>query len=197
MTITRHRTANAPARRFAIAAMASVIVALLSGPAAATDGGWAAVTAGSIVLLRHAEAPGTGDPPGFRVGDCTTQRNLSAAGRAQSVRIGEAFRARGISVGKVLSSQWCRCVDTAELAFPGRVEREPAFNSFFENRSSEQAQTASARAILSAWTGPGVLVVSTHQVNITALTGAVPSSGEAIVVRPARGKLDVVGRIKP
>jgi phosphohistidine phosphatase SixA len=158
---------------------------------------WDSLKQGGIVLFRHANAPGVGDPPGFRLGECATQRNLDAAGRAQAQRIGEAFRSRGIVVGQVLTSAWCRARDTADLAFPGRGEIAAPFNSFFEAPSAQDRQTAAARTILKGWRGPGALVVSTHQVNITALTGIVPASGEGVVVRLDGEKVIVVGRIKP
>ena len=160
---------------------------------------WPALGKDGIVLFRHADAPGTGDPPQFRLGDCSTQRNLSERGRLQAQELGARFRARSVVVGQVLSSQWCRTLDTAELAFPGRVQPAPAFNSFFNEDAAQSArQTAAARAVLAAWRGPGVLVVVTHQVNITALTGVFPASGEGIVVRAApSGALEVVGRLPP
>jgi len=160
---------------------------------------WPALGKDGIVLFRHADAPGTGDPPQFRLGDCSTQRNLSERGRLQAQELGARFRARSVVVGQVLSSQWCRTLDTAELAFPGRVQPAPAFNSFFNEDAAQSArQTAGARAALAAWRGPGVLVVVTHQVNITALTGVFPASGEGIVVRAApSGALEVVGRLPP
>lgn len=160
---------------------------------------WPALDPDGIVLFRHADAPGTGDPQQFRLGDCSTQRNLSERGRGQARDLGARFRARNVAVGQVLSSQWCRTRDTAELAFPGRVQEAPAFNSFFNEDADQSArQTAAARAALAAWRGPGVLVVVTHQVNITALTGVYPASGEGVVVRavPAGG-LEVVGRLPP
>ncbi|RYZ12019.1 MAG: histidine phosphatase family protein [Comamonadaceae bacterium] len=167
--------------------------------AAAEDTGWRALGAdGAIVLFRHAQAPGVRDPAGFVLGDCGTQRNLSEAGRDQARRLGERFRSAGVRVGQVLSSQWCRTRETAELAFPGQVRDEPAFNSFFEERPAEPAQTRAALDRLAAWRGPGVLVVLTHQVNITALTGVYPASGEGIVVRPqGRRPPTVVARLKP
>lgn len=133
----------------------------------------------------------------MRLGECSTQRNLDAAGRQQAQRIGEAFRTRGITVGSVLTSQWCRTTETADLAFPGMARPEPIFNSFFDDRGKGPAQTRDARALLSRWAGPGALVVSTHQVNITGLTGIVPASGEGIVVRAKGGAVAVVGRIRP
>lgn len=164
---------------------------------AAEEDGWAALRAGGVVLFRHAIAPGGGDPLGMRLGDCATQRNLDTVGRAQARRIGEAFSARGLSVGRVLTSQWCRTRETAELAFPGRTEDEPAFNSFFSDRSRQDAQTAAARQVLDAWRGPGALVIVTHQVNITALTGIVPASGEGIVLARTPTGWSVAGRILP
>jgi phosphohistidine phosphatase SixA len=163
-----------------------------------TPADWSAVRDGHIVLFRHANAPGVGDPPQFRLGDCSTQRNLDETGRAQARRIGGQFRQRQIPVRQVLTSQWCRTRETAQLAFPGQtVQDEPAFNSFFGDASASPAQTAAARARLMAWKGPGVLVVVTHQVNISALTGTFSASGEGIVVRPGRDGLDVLGRVQP
>ncbi|WP_052402763.1 histidine phosphatase family protein [Muricoccus aerilatus] len=179
----------------------SLLVAMLSGlsepVSAAKDAAWQALRCGGILLLRHATAPGGGDPPGMRLDDCATQRNLDDAGRAQARRIGEAIRAAGVDVGSVLASAWCRTRETAEIAFPGRVVLEPAFNSFFADSRAGPAQTAAAQAILRAWSGPGALFVSTHQVNITALTGIVPASGEGVVLRKEGDMLVIVGRIRP
>ncbi len=167
-------------------------------PASASEAAaWSALRQGAIVLFRHADAPGGGDPPGLRIEECATQRNLDEAGRAQSRRIGEAFRSRGVAVGRVLTSQWCRTRETAELAFPGFKQDEPAFNSFFDDRSKGPAQTSAARHLLQAWRGPGELVVTTHQVNITALTGIVPASGEGVVIQLQGDDMRIVGRIKP
>lgn len=173
---------------------------LLSAMATASDADWSALKDGHIVVFRHANAPGGGDPPGLKLGDCSTQRNLDDAGRAQARRIGEQFRRRGVKVGAVLTSQWCRARDTAELAFPGMARDDPSFNSFFDDRSREPAQTAQARATLARWRGPGVLVVTTHQVNISALTGVYPASGEGVVLAPdgsQPGGVRVLGRVRP
>ncbi len=166
--------------------------------AATADGGdWHEVRDGSVVLFRHGNAPGVGDPPNMRVGDCRTQRNLDAEGRAQSRRIGQAFRERAIEVRAVLSSRWCRARDTAEEAFPGRVRDESAFDSFFADRGDEPARTAAARRVIDAWRGPGVMVVVSHQVNISALTGRVPGSGEGIVMRRQGAGMVAVGSVVP
>ncbi len=185
-------------RRLALLVCGVAFFASSTGaPAASAAAAWEALRAGAIVLFRHATAPGTGDPAGMRLGDCSTQRNLDEAGRAQAARIGEAFRAEGVVAGAVLASRWCRTAETADLAFPGRTRPEPAFDSFFAERGEGQARTAEARRILLGWSGPGALVVVTHQVNITALAGVVPSSGEGVVLRRDGADLVVVGRVKP
>jgi hypothetical protein len=175
-----------------------VAALLLPGFASAEEeDAWNTLRQGGIVLFRHAQAPGGGDPAGMRIGDCATQRNLDATGRAQAARIGQEFRDRGVAVGAVLASAWCRTMETAELAFPGRATREAAFDSFFANRSDEPARTEQARRLLLGWPGPGALFVSTHQVNITALTGIFPASGEGVVLARRDGALVVAGRIRP
>jgi phosphohistidine phosphatase SixA len=158
---------------------------------------WLALRNGGIALLRHADAPGVGDPPGFSLTDCSTQRNLGERGRAQAVQIGARFRQQKVKVGKVLASQWCRTTETAQVAFPGQVEPATVFNSFFEDRARANPQTDMARALLLACDGPSALVVVTHQVNITALTDIVPASGEGVVLRRVGQELKLVGRIRP
>lgn len=188
-----------PRRRVLLIACKALPPVLLAGSAATAEAAAreALRGGGAVALFRHATAPGGGDPPGMRLGDCSTQRNLDEAGRAQARRIGEAFRAEGVLVGAVLTSRWCRAAETADLAFPGRARAEPAFDSFFADREEGPARTARARRVLLGWGGPGALVVATHQVNITGLTGIVPSSGEGVVLRPSGGDLVVVGRVKP
>lgn len=185
-------------RRNVLAAGGAALLAAAPLPAQERPA-WGALGADGIVLFRHAESPGTGDPPAFRLGDCSTQRNLSERGRAQARALGEAFRTRRIAVGAVLTSQWCRTRETAELAFPGQVRDAPAFNSFFrEDAEQARRQTEAARAALAGWRGPAVLVVVTHQVNITALTDVFPASGEGVVVRVRPdGSLAVAGRLSP
>ncbi len=148
-------------------------------------------------VFRHARAPGTGDPPAFRIDDCSTQRNLDAAGQQQSQQLGETFRQRQIPVARVLSSQWCRSLDTARLMDLAPVEPFPVLNSFFGDRTTEPQQTrALQQFILDQRNTPGVVVLVTHQVNITALTTLVPREGEAVLVRATpQGEIEVLGRI--
>lgn len=187
-------------RRAAGRALLGALVALCaSAPVrAADDAAWAALRAGGHVLIvRHAQTdPGIGDPQGFRLGECATQRNLSGAGRVQAEAMGRSLAARGVAIGPVLSSRWCRCLDTARLAF-GRVEPWPPLDSFFGERSTEPAQTAAVRARVADWRGRDNLVLVTHQVNITALTSDIPAPGEALVLRPAgSGGFVLAGRVQ-
>lgn len=158
---------------------------------------WSALQAGrQVVLIRHAITdPGVGDPPGFVAGKCDTQRNLSARGRDDARRIGEAFRARNIPVAEVLSSRWCRCLDTARLAF-GRVTPAPMLDSIFS--ASEAAEREKVRQVFAAMErrpATGNLVLVTHNRNIQSLTGLAVAAGEMVVVVPEGGKFRVIGRL--
>ena len=152
---------------------------------------------GYVILFRHALAPGTGDPSNFRLEDCSTQRNLSAAGRQQAVRMGELLRQQNIVVSRVLSSQWCRCLETAHLMAVGTVEPFPALNSFFQDRSTERSQTEQLRQfILENRDNTGVVVMVTHQVNITAISDVIPQSGAAIVLQASTSnQVEFVGQL--
>lgn len=143
---------------------------------------------GHVLLLRHANAPGVGDPPGMVLGDCASQRNLDDRGREQAKRLGARLRAEGIAGVMVRTSQWCRCRETARLLAVGPVEDLPALNSFFEQPGTKAERVRALRAFLDDLprdTRPVVLV--THQVTITALTGYFPASGEGVVLRLLAG----------
>lgn len=153
----------------------------------------------SVVLMRHAiTEPGIGDPPGFRLDDCRTQRNLSEQGREQARRVGQLFASQGVVPAEVRSSAWCRCTDTARLAF-GTHTVWPALNSFFQSSDGPQ-QTRQVLDELAALRVPGTTVLITHQVNITALTGETLAMGELFLARrPATGdqRLTVRARLSP
>ncbi|NJO48394.1 MAG: histidine phosphatase family protein [Leptolyngbyaceae cyanobacterium RM2_2_4] len=154
---------------------------------------------GYVVLLRHAQTvAGTGDPPGFQLEDCATQRNLSEAGREQAARIGQVFRDRNIPIHQILSSQYCRCLDTARLLNLGEVEPSPMLNSTFTNRASEAEQTAQVRQrILDHQNTPGVIVMVSHFVNIGDISGINPPSGGAVIMRTnQQGELEVAEQIR-
>ena len=152
---------------------------------AQTPGFWDLLREGGcVVLMRHAQTdPGVGDPPNFKLGDCSTQRNLSEAGREQARRVGEAFLRERVKLDQVRSSAWCRCVDTAMLAFKQHTVWPP-INSFF-GAGGQDEQTRAVLAAVQGWQAPRNLMLVTHQVNVTALTGEFLAMGEVVVTRPA------------
>ncbi len=171
---------------FSQLAFAAAALALLAGPALAAGSLPLGELAkpGRVLMLRHALAPGTGDPAGFRLGDCATQRNLDGAGRAQAVKLGEQLARAGISRARVYSSQWCRCVDTARLLNLGAVTELPALNSFFDRPQEREPKISALRAFLAKLPadGPPVVLV-THQVTVSALTGVYPASGGGVLLQ--------------
>jgi phosphohistidine phosphatase SixA len=182
-----------------IAFVLVVVCYTTPGVAAAQEAAlWKALASkGHVALLRHAIAPGTGDPTDFAVGDCGTQRNLSTEGRAQAERIGARFRDNGIETARVVSSQWCRCLDTAELLGLGAVEELPLLNSFYQRTERRKPQTEGLNAWLAGQELLAPLVLVTHQVNISALAGVYVASGEFVVIRLAEnGKIEVLGSIE-
>jgi len=172
---------------------------LLQNSAVAADNTlWSALKSGGyVVLIRHAITdPGIGDPPGFTIGDCGTQRNLSAQGRIDARQIGEAFRSRNIPISEVLSSRWCRCLETARLAF-GKATPWAMLDSLFNapSRATEE-KTHEVLAVASRRPASGNLILVTHNQNIHALTGVSAASGEMVIVAPeGSGKIKVVGRL--
>jgi len=184
-----------------LCAAALYLIVTLPAPAA-DDTTWSALREGArVALMRHgATSGGAGDPPGFRLEDCATQRNLTEKGRADARAMGEQLRAQKIPVGKVVSSQWCRCRDTAALMALGAIEIAETFNNAFTLSDRRDELTKGARAVIADWKGPGVLVIVTHGANILPLTGFQPAEGEMVVVDPAAaadGRLRVIGRIAP
>lgn len=179
----------------------TLLLLLAAGAPARADeaAAWAALRQGGVVaLMRHGDAPGAGDPAGWRLDDCTTQRNLSEQGRAQARAVGARLRAERIAIERVLSSPWCRCVDTATLASLGRVEVEPAFSNAFALGEQRAALHERGLAVAGQWRGPGVLFVVTHGENIRALTGLSPAPAEIVVVAPgASGTLRAIGSVPP
>jgi phosphohistidine phosphatase SixA len=178
-----------------------------AGAALAADdaaGLWKALSEGGrVALVRHADAPGgAGDPPGFRLDECATQRNLSREGRADARALGERFRAEKIPVAKVLTSRWCRCRDSARLMNLGASTPTPVFDYAYApaNRARAGELTEGAQRIISGWSGPGTLVVVTHGSNIHLLTGIDPGQSGIVVVEPAPAnpaRIRVLGRIAP
>ena len=158
---------------------------------------WSALARGeAFAILRHALAPGTGDPQDFTLGDCSTQRNLNGEGRRQSEAIGKRFAENGIPEAAVFSSAWCRCRETAELMALGEVRELAPLNSFFRRFERREEQTQAIKAWLADYQGSWPLVLVSHQVNISALTGRSTRSGEIVVARLLPGgQVEVLGSL--
>jgi phosphohistidine phosphatase SixA len=184
--------------RFAMFVILFGIGLAANGASAGEAEAWAALRTGRhVALMRHTDAPGGfGDPAGFRIDDCATQRNLSAKGRADAEKIGARLKSEGIAFEKIISSPWCRCMDTATLLQLGPVTAEATFGNVVVLSEQRQSLTAGARAVIGQWQGRGTLLVVTHGANIAALTGVSPASGEIVVVRKGSGDgLESVGRL--
>ena len=184
-------------KRLVLATLAMWLLAARVAAADEAQDAWAAlVNGGHIALVRHGNAPPGygGDPPGFKIDDCATQRNLDEKGRAQARALGEAFRQHGVRADKILSSPWCRCLETARLMGLGPVDNTWAVAA--SDRRPERI--VALKQIVSSWRGPGTLVLVTHALTVQALVGIMPGQAETVVLRPRLGNepgVDVVGRI--
>lgn len=176
---------------------AVLLAAVLPQAATADQTFWSELkSGGAAVLIRHTRAPGTGDPAGFKAGDCATQRNLDASGRAHARRIGAAFREQGIAVTRVLASRWCRAQDTAREMGVGTVGIEPALDSLYHQPNRGDAQVADLKALIGGLGPRDLVVMGTHSFTVRALTGVLPAEGEMVAVRAAPdGGIKVVGRL--
>jgi len=189
-------------RQFGWLAPCALAISLIITPGLAADDSqeaWAAlVKGGHVALIRHGNAPPGygGDPPGFTIDDCQTQRNLDERGRAQARALGEAFRNHGVRVDRILSSPWCRCLDTAHLMAVGPVEKSWALVP--DREPTAPVRLLELQEMVSAWRGPGTLVLVTHGFTVQALLGLLPNQGEMVVLKPEPGSaagVDLVGRI--
>jgi phosphohistidine phosphatase SixA len=174
-------------------------LSMLGGAVQADDEhAWSALREGrAVLLLRHAIAPGMGDPANFQLDDCRTQRNLNQLGREQAQRWGQLLRSQRVEP-RLLSSRWCRAQDTAREMGLGVVEVLPALNSFFQTRDTALEQTAAVIEQINTQASGAPLVLISHQVNITALTGIYPASGEGLILAlPLQAPARVLARIQP
>jgi phosphohistidine phosphatase SixA len=177
----------------------ALVVLIAPAPAQADDALWELLRGGGqVVLMRHAvTTPGVGDPPGFRLDDCATQRNLTDEGRADARRVGAAFRTRAVPVGRVLSSPWCRCVETARLAFGGSELWTPLSN-LFDNRAREPEQMRALREVAGRRPTGGNLLLITHGSVVLPLAGIQPAPAELVILTPDNaGRFRVAGRLAP
>lgn len=154
-------------------------------------------TGGHILMLRHAFAPGTGDPTNFQIGDCSTQRNLDDRGREQASAIGKLLRSKGISSARVYSSQWCRCYETAELLAMGPVAELPALNSFYELTQDREPNLKALREFIEEQPyGGGLVILVTHFVTISGIAAEGVSSGEGVLLKLNKDNpYEIVGRL--
>ena len=182
-------------RRFLALALAWAAAA----PVQAADDLWTLLKGGGqVLLIRHASTePGVGDPQGMRLGDCSTQRNLSEEGRREAKALGEALRARGVPVARVYASPWCRCRETATLAFGG-FEELGALGNLFGRPENRDRQMKALQPLLSRKPEKGNLVLVTHGTVVQPVSGIAPEQGEIVILTPrGSGKYDIAGRLKP
>jgi broad specificity phosphatase PhoE len=184
-------------------------VVLMVAPGLAGDDAsdaWAALARGGhVALIRHGNAPpgSGGDPPGFRLDDCKTQRNLDDIGRAQARALGEAFRQHSVRVDRIVASPVCRCMETAQLMAVGSVETSAVL---LPDVSSTRVRLSELEQMISTWRGPGTLVLVSHGIAIAGLTGVTLQQAETLVIQPTEEKRpagyllragNIVGRIAP
>jgi phosphohistidine phosphatase SixA len=176
-------------------AVVLLVFVLTATPSLAdTAAAWAALRAGkAVALIRHADAPGIGDPAGYKLEDCSTQRNLSERGRVQAAALGALFRANQIEA-KILSSPWCRCLETARLMNLGPVAVDSSFSNAFVLADQREELKRRGSVVISAWKG-GNLIIMTHGNNIAALSGQQLAPAETLVVEPGTVPVRVIGRI--
>jgi len=173
-----------------------LVLAVVFSPSHADEALWQAVRGGGHVLfIRHAlTTPGFGDPPGFKLQACATQRNLSVEGRAQARRLGEVLRAHKVPISEVLSSPWCRCVETAQLAF-GRAKTWAALSNLQARQQNAEKQVRAMRPRVAAHRGKDNLVLVSHGSTALALTGEHPAMGEVLVLKSEGDAFRVAGRL--
>jgi broad specificity phosphatase PhoE len=175
------------------------LVAMPTSVFASTDEAWSALREGrAVLILRHALAPGTGDPGNFDVNDCSTQRNLNDRGRAQARAWQPFLVEHGIDQARVFTSQWCRCRDTAVEMNMGEVTEWPSLNSFFQGRGNRATQTRQTIALVNELAAGLPVIMVSHQVNITALAGIFPASNEGVILAlPLSDNPTVLARVSP
>jgi len=180
--------------RFATA----LLLSLLAATAHADDALWAQLAkGGNLILMRHGlTTPGVGDPPGFKVSDCTTQRNLVDEGRAEAKRAGAAVKARNVRVLEVRTSPWCRCVETARIAFATEPVVDTMLSNLFTDPQNREAQVAAFRKFAATRPAGGNVALVTHGATIAAFTGINPGTAEMVIVSPdGKGGFSVAGRL--
>lgn len=139
---------------------------------------------GYLLMIRHAKAPGFGDPSNIKIGDCSTQRNLNNEGRLQASKIGEVLKQNNIQASAIFSSQWCRCLETAKLLDMGEVKELPSLNSFYEKTQNKERHLKALKSFInSQGTNKKLIIMVTHEVTISAISGQYVSSGDGVLLK--------------
>jgi broad specificity phosphatase PhoE len=176
----------------------SLALLILAIPAHADEALWALLAkGGQVVLVRHGlTTPGVGDPPGFKLGECATQRNLVDQGRREAERLGAALRAHNVPVSRVLASPWCRCIETARIAFGTEPAIDDTLSNLFENSANRDKQVAQFRKLVANAPKQGNLFLVTHGSTTAAFTGINQGTAEMVIVTPEGGeRYRVAGRL--
>jgi phosphohistidine phosphatase SixA len=177
----------------------STLLTLLASPVSANLAG--SLSDGQhVLLMRHADAPGYGDPAGYQLDKCSTQRNLGERGKKQAILIGQWLTNQGIKSAKVMSSPWCRCIDTAKLLNKGQVSIAPALGSFFDDMSQEKEQTRNLEKLIQTQLNENPktpIILVTHHVNIQAFTGKVVNVGDMVLAKVDKNGKFVSQQIYP
>ena len=172
-----------------------LLCCVLAAPVGATEAGWALLrNGGQVVLLRHAIAPGNGDPANFDIEKCSTQRNLSERGKQQARKIGALFAARAAPTERVLTSRYCRTKETARLAF-GSAEDLALLDPPPADEKARKEQISAILKEVRDYSGSGNLILVTHLETIEAITGQPAREGEAVIVGAGEDSVRVLGRI--
>lgn len=174
-----------------------VVLACVAGSACADEALWSLLQAGGqVVVVRHALTdPGVGDPDGMTLEDCKTQRNLSAQGRAEAQKLGEALRSRRVPVAGVLSSPWCRALDTARIVLGRQAQVQPSLGNVFGRPERSAPQVAQLKQLAQRKPEGGNLFMFTHGSTTLALTGVSPATSEMVILTPQPGGFRVAGSL--
>ncbi|MET0205306.1 MAG: histidine phosphatase family protein [Casimicrobiaceae bacterium] len=176
----------------------SLVLLAVAVPAWADDALWALLSkGGQVVLVRHGlTTPGVGDPPGFKLGECATQRNLVDQGRREAERLGAALRAHNVPVARVLSSPWCRCIETARIALGTDPALDDTLSNLFDHSANREKQVAQFRKLVAKAPAQGNLFLVTHGSTTAAFTGINQGTAEMVIVTPEGGeRYRVAGRL--
>ena len=178
-------------------AVSVLLCALAPAAVADEDALWSLLRqGGQVVLIRHGlTTPGVGDPQGMKMEDCASQRNLNDEGRREAQLLGKAMRQHKVPVGTLLSSPWCRCLETARIVFGKEPQVHAALGNLFGRPERAVAQVEALKKLIAERAGRGNLFMVTHGSTTLALTDVSPATAEMVVLTPYQGGFRVAGRL--